>query len=73
MSEAYWPNSDLTKAFAMTDEEIEAAVAADPDDVMLTEAELATMKFITFEESMVRDAGPNWRERFRAPRKDAAA
>jgi hypothetical protein len=56
----------------MTDEEVEAAAAADPEDVILTDDELATMEFITFEEAMVRDCGPNWRERFSSPRQDAA-
>ncbi len=56
----------------MTDEEIDAAVAGDPDDVLLTEAELASIASVPLEEAMVRDFGPDWRARMAAARKDAA-
>jgi hypothetical protein len=59
MKQVDWPNSDLSKAFAMTDEDIEVAVACDPDDVMLSDAELASVRLLTRQQWLEELFGPD--------------
>jgi hypothetical protein len=43
MTMSDWPNTDWERINRMTEEEIEAAIASDPDATVLTDAELAAL------------------------------